>query len=178
MKKKLDHFFNHLNHQKMRTVEITRRIDHVSVIVNSDFEKFTKAFEGLAGKINVDNLAGIAKDPAGTKQYIESLQGYEGLMIFGITDHGSLFQWLGKTRSARQYLVGNPLFAFSMTKVDIRAALYAPLKVLVYVNDEGETVVEYDRPSDQFGQFEKEAITAVALGLDKKLSNLIAKADE
>lgn len=162
----------------MQTAEITRQINHVSVVVNSDFGKFTMAFESLAGKINVGDLAGVGKDPEGVRKYIESQQGYEGLMIFGTTDHGSLFQLVGEQRSARQYLVGNPLFAFSMTRLDIRAALYAPLKVLVYVDDQGETVVEFDRPSDQFGQFDKEEITRVALGLDEKLLKLIAKADE
>lgn len=162
----------------MRTAEVTRQINHISVVVNSDFGKFTMAFESLAGKINVGDLAGVGKDPEGIRKYIEALQGYEGLMIFGITDHGSLFQLVGKQRSARQYLVGNPLFAFSMTQLDIRAALYAPLKVLVYVDDQGGTVVEYDRPSDQFGQFKKEEIMKVALGLDEKILKLIVKADE
>jgi len=79
---------------------------------------------------------------------------------------------------AKQYLIGNPLVAFSMTKHDIRAALYAPLKVLIYVNDAQETMVEYDLPSDQFGQFGDQEVVAVALGLDEKLSKLIEKADE
>jgi len=162
----------------MRTTEICRQINHVSVVMESDFGKFTKALESLAGKINVNDLTGIGKDPDKIRKYIESLEGFEGLMIFGITEHGALFQLVGKQRSARQYLVGNPLFAFSMTQLDIRTALYAPLKVLVYVNDMGETVVEYDRPSDQFGQFDQEDIKKVALGLDEKLSKLIAKADE
>jgi len=162
----------------MQTAQITRQINHVSVVVNSDFAKFTTAFEKLAGRINVDNLVGIGKDPEGIRKYIASLEGYQGLMIFGITDHGSLFQLIGKQRNARQYLVGNPLLAFSMTQLDIRTALYAPLKVLVYTDDRGQTVVEYDRPSDQFGQFDKEAVTKVALGLDEKLSKIIAKADE
>src|SRR6201999_3055143 len=110
--------------------------------------------------------------------YIESLQGYQDMMIFGITDHGSLFQLIGQKRFARQYLVGNPLIAFSMTKQDIRVALYAPLKMLIYVNDQNETVVEYDLPSDQFGQFGVEGITKVALDLSEKVSKLIAKAEE
>jgi uncharacterized protein (DUF302 family) len=34
-----------------------------------------------------------------------------------------------------------------MTQHDIRAGLYAPLRVLVYENDDGKTCVEYDKPS-------------------------------
>jgi len=52
----------------MRTTEIIRRINHVSVVVVSGFGRFTKAFESLAGRINVDNLGGNAKDSEGTKQ--------------------------------------------------------------------------------------------------------------
>jgi hypothetical protein len=40
-----------------------------------------------------------------------------------------------------------------MTQHDIRASLYAPLRVLIYENEEGKTCVEYDKPSSLFGQF-------------------------
>ena len=37
-----------------------------------------------------------------------------------------------------------------MTQYDIRAGLYAPLRVLLYENEHGATCVEYDKPSSLF----------------------------
>ena len=74
------------------------------------------------------------------------------------------------------YVVGNPLFALQMTQHDIRASLYAPLRVLLYENGEGKTCVEYDRPSSLFGQFGNASVTEVATMLDRKLEQLVAEA--
>jgi uncharacterized protein (DUF302 family) len=63
-----------------------------------------------------------------------------------------------------------------MTQHDIRASLYAPLRVLIYENEEGKTCVEYDKPSALFGQFGNAKVTDVAAMLDQKLESLVAKA--
>jgi uncharacterized protein (DUF302 family) len=75
-----------------------------------------------------------------------------------------------------QYVVGNPLFALQMTQHDVRASLYAPLRVLLYEDEEGKTCVEYDRPSTLFGQFGNAKVTEVAAMLDRKLEQLVAEA--
>ena len=79
-------------------------------------------------------------------------------------------------RKAVQYVVGNPLFALQMTQHDVRASLYAPLRVLLYEDEEGKTCVEYDRPSSLFGQFGNASVTEVATMLDRKLEQLVAEA--
>ena len=81
----------------------------------------------------------------------------------------------GSPRKARQYIVGNPLYAARMTQQDIRAALYAPLRVLVYADDSGGTSVEYDLPSTLFGQFENDKVNEVAAELDRKMSELVER---
>ena len=68
--------------------------------------------------------------------------GPSGFMLFGKTDHGSLLRIVGQERKAIQYVLGNPLFALQMTRHDIRASRYAPLRVLLYQNEEGKTCVE------------------------------------
>ena len=64
-----------------------------------------------------------------------------------------------------------------MTRHDIRAALYAPLRLLVYEVDNRTTKIEYDQPSSLFGQFDNLEVTAVARSLDIKLANLINKVE-
>jgi uncharacterized protein (DUF302 family) len=56
-----------------------------------------------------------------------------------------------------------------MTQHDIRAGLYAPLRVLLYEDDEGKSCVEYDKPSSLLGQFGNAEVTKVAAMLDRKL---------
>ena len=99
-------------------------------------------------------------------------------MLFGTQDHGALLRLAGQQRKAIQYVVGNPLFALQMTQHDIRASLYAPLRVLIYENDQGKTCVEYDRPSSLFGQFNDDRIAPTAAMLDRKLEALVAAAVE
>ena len=63
-----------------------------------------------------------------------------------------------------------------MTRHDLGAGLYAPLRVLVYEDEAGKTCVEYDRPSSLFGQFHDGRIDAVAAMLDRKVEELVAEA--
>jgi uncharacterized protein (DUF302 family) len=104
------------------------------------------------------------------------MAGPSGFMLFGTNDHDSLLTLAGQQRKAVQYVAGNPLFALQMTQHDIRASLYAPLRVLIYESDEGKTCVEYDKPSSLFGQFGNDRINPTAAMLDKKLEALVATA--
>jgi uncharacterized protein (DUF302 family) len=99
-------------------------------------------------------------------------------MLFTVYDHGSLLRLHGIVRQAKTYVLGNPLIASTMTKHDVRAALYAPLRVLVYAGVSGNAVVEFDRPSWLLGQFDNVQVNEVAQGLDRKLDALISKAGE
>jgi len=102
------------------------------------------------------------------------MAGPSGFMLFGTNDHGALLRLVGRRWAAVQYVVGNPLFALRMTQHDIRASLYAPLRVLICENDEGQTCVEYDRPSSLFSQFGNDGISPTAAMLDRKLEALAA----
>lgn len=56
-----------------------------------------------------------------------------------------------------------------MTRLNVLAALYAPIRVLLREDDKGDVAFEYDRPHSVFGQFEDDQIDAVAQGLDADL---------
>ena len=79
-------------------------------------------------------------------------------------------------RKAVQYVIGNPLFAVEMTRHAIGAALYVPLRVLIYEADDGKTCIEYDHASSLFGQFGDERVDSMAASLDQKLEDLAATA--
>lgn len=155
-----------------RTVEVR----HVSLKVDAGFEEFTRNLESALGRFDDSFYSDIESAPLMVRERLEKAAGEEGLMLFTVRDHGKLLNIEGTPRKARQYVVGNPLVAVTMTRYDIRAGLYAPLRLLVYEDDGGATRVEFDRPSSLFGQFDNPEVTAVARSLDKKLENLILKA--
>ena len=130
-------------------------VDHVRRTTDKPFEEVTKAFERQLGRFDPDvcKAATEGGDTEAARAKIEAMAGPSGFMLFGTQDHGALLRLAGQKRKAIQYVVGNPLFALQMTQHDIRASLYAPLRVLIYENEEGKTCVEYDRPSSLFGQF-------------------------
>ena len=65
-----------------------------------------------------------------------------------------------------------------MTRHQLQAGLCAPLRVILYEDDKGDTVAEYDRPSSLFGQFGDEAVSAVGRELDDALENTLRRAME
>jgi Domain of unknown function DUF302 len=100
------------------------------------------------------------------------------LSIFLVRDHGALLKIAGKARNALQYDIGNPITASLMTRHRLAAALYAPIRVVLYENEAGHGVFEYDLPSTTFGQFGDESVTVIARGLDSALTRALTRAAE
>jgi len=158
-------------------MERTIQVRHVEMKVKADFEAFIKNLEASLGRFDPSFCSGIEKDPAGVRKRIEAAAGEEDFLIFDIRDHGRLLSVIGAPRKARQYVVGNPLIAVTMTGLDIRAGLYAPLRLYVYEAEDGSTMAEFDLPSSLFCQFNDPEITAIGESLDKKLFSLLEKAE-
>jgi uncharacterized protein (DUF302 family) len=155
-------------------------VDHIRLESDKPFEKVVQGFERQLGAFDPDlrRAATESGDTEAVKAKIGAMAGPSGFMLFGTQDHGALLRLAGQKRKAVQYVVGNPLFALQMTQHDIRASLYAPLRVLIYENGGGKTCVEYDKPSSLFGQFGNDRISPTAAMLDKKLEALVAAAFE
>jgi uncharacterized protein (DUF302 family) len=151
-------------------------VNHVQLTADRPFAEVKAAFERRLGRFDPEVQKALAEggDPEAARARIEEMVGPSGFMLFGTSDHGSLLRIVGRPRKAVQYVVGNPLFAVEMTRHSIGAALYAPLRVLIYEED-GKTCIEYDRPSSLFGQFGDGQVDAMASSLDQKLAELAAE---
>ena len=110
------------------------------------------------------------------KAELKKIQGDAGLVIFAVATHGDWLQILSGKRHAVQYVIGNILVSTQMTLHELAAGLYAPLRIMLYENKAGTATFEYDRPSTLFGQYGNESVTAVAKGLDQKISDALIKA--
>jgi uncharacterized protein (DUF302 family) len=100
------------------------------------------------------------------------------LSVFGERDHGALLQIVGGRRNALQYEIGNPLTASKMTRYQLSAALYAPLRVVLFEDEQGRGIFEYDKPSSFFGQYGDERVTEVGRCLDATLEAVLRDAAE
>ena len=150
----------------------------VRTLTGKGFTDVTKDFESRVGRLDPTILRSNSSprlQVADVRSRIEATAGSSGFMLFGTSDHGALLTLFDKPRKAIQYLVGNPLIALQMTRRNLGAGLYAPLRVLIYEED-GKTFVEYDKASSLFGQFKDPDIDAVATTLDQKLEALVTAA--
>jgi uncharacterized protein (DUF302 family) len=154
----------------------TVAVVHVRVETGKSFAEVTEGLIRQLGRFDAAGLPSLLAQPQEARRKLEAMAGPSGLMLFTTADHGALLSLLGQSRKAVQYVVGNPLIALEMTRHDLAAGLYAPLRLLVYENADGQTCLEYDRPSSLFGQFHDDRIDAVDAGLDRKLEDLIAAA--
>jgi hypothetical protein len=65
-----------------------------------------------------------------------------------------------------------------MTRHQLAAALYPPIRVVLYEDDNGRGVFEYDQRSSTFGQLDDEQVSVVARGLDAALERAFVGAAE
>jgi hypothetical protein len=98
------------------------------------------------------------------------------LWLFETRDHGALVAAEGHTKKAIQFEIGNPLTAERMTRHRLAAGLYAPLRIVLYEDEQGRAVFEYDLPSSLFSQFGDEEIAQTGRELDEELKQALMSA--
>jgi uncharacterized protein (DUF302 family) len=149
------------------------QVDHIRIKCRRSFEQVRAALDADLPKFDPGMLDALGNaDEARVKQYEKG----SALYNFLERDHGDLLAIAGRKRKAIQYEIGNAHTATKMTRFDLRAALYAPLRVALFETESGETVFEYDRPSSFFGQFGDPRVKEVGLELDRELEAVLVKA--
>ena len=156
--------------------QTSKKIDvtHVAIESTKPFADVQASLEALIPPI--DNEISILLRGGISERLRKKLEAAPELSIFLKRDHGALVGLYGEPRRAVQYEIGNPLTASTMTRYGLAAGLYAPLRVILYENDDGGSRFEYDLPSSLFGQFGDERITQVARGLDSALARALSRA--
>jgi uncharacterized protein (DUF302 family) len=161
----------------MDSVDVTLKyftIEHVTIVSSLSFTEARRKLEEAFPKLNLKIVENLTD---GNTQEVER---YEErgpkLSIFLDRDHGALLQIIGNPGNAIQYEIGNPVTASKMTRHCLGAAIYAPLRVVLYENQKGRAVVEYDRPSSLFGQFGDDRVTTVGRELDTELDLTLRRA--
>jgi uncharacterized protein (DUF302 family) len=150
-------------------------VEHIVIKTMKPYPEVKAGIEKL-GRFDDGMRAMLARnDIDGLRAAAERAAGQDGLAIHYVAMHGDLLALKGDRRPLIAYYIGNILSATEMTNVDPAAGLYAPLRVVVYANEQGGTTMEYDRPTSMFSQFKNAEIDAVAQSLDQRLLTFLKK---
>jgi uncharacterized protein (DUF302 family) len=159
----------------MDAVRHDHTMTRVDVFTGVEFDGFITAFESAAPPF----------DPASMQRIIESGGSWDDvrakvaenapneLMVYAKIDAAPLLGVAGHDVKAVEYLLGNHVIAETMFRHDPKALLYAPLRVLVYSDPDGDAVFSMDQPSTAFGSLGIADVTEVGRGLDRKVTNLL-----
>jgi uncharacterized protein (DUF302 family) len=154
----------------------TVAVEHVRIESAKSFADVRAALERTVPHLDPSLLD--AMDRGDVERVAREKKAGPELVIFLVRNHGSLLKIAGKARNALQYDIGNPITASLMSRHRLAAALYAPIRVVLYENEAGHGVFEYDLPSTTFGQFGDERVDVIARGLDEALTRTLTRAAE
>jgi uncharacterized protein (DUF302 family) len=154
----------------------TIAVEHIRIASQRPFAEVRQRLESTVPQLDPNIAEALSRGDQ------ERARDYDAngpkLSIFLARDHGALLQIAGGAKDAVQYEIGNPLTASKMTRHQLPAALYAPLRVVLFADQQGRGIFEYDKPSSLFGQFGDEQVTEVGRYLDATLEAALRHAAE
>jgi uncharacterized protein (DUF302 family) len=165
--------------QTMTQPAVTSRtiaVEHIRIASSRPFAEVRQRLESAVPQLDPSIFETLARgDQARAQAYHDN---GPKLSIFLSRDHGARLEIAGAKKNAVQYEIGNPLTATKMTRYQLAAALYAPLRVVLFEDEQGHGIFEYDKPSSLFGQFGDERVTDVGRYLDATLEAALRHAAE
>jgi hypothetical protein len=139
------------------------------------FEEFIAALEKAAPPVDQSALERISAAGGGWDDVVAAAaqNAPNDLMMYAKIDTRGYFPIAGHRTQAIEYLIGNHVIAESMFRYDAKAMLYAPLRMLVYSDADGNAVFTMDQPGPAFGSLGPAEVAAVGKDLDRKVVNLL-----
>jgi hypothetical protein len=147
----------------------------VDIVTGVAFAEFRAAFENAAPPFDPESVRRIVAAGGSWDDVLAAAAANapNDLMVYAVIDADELLALAGHRTHAVEYLLGNHTIAETMFRHDPRALLYAPLRLLVYSDPDGNAVFSMDRPSSAFGSLGIAEVTEVGLSLDRKVANLL-----
>jgi uncharacterized protein (DUF302 family) len=158
-----------------RSHVVPHTMNRVDISTGMEFDEFRAAFEKAAPPFDPAPVIQIAERGGSWDEVLAAaaINAPHELMVYASIDALPLLRLAGHTTKAVEYLLGNHTIAETMFRHDPRALLYAPLRVLVYADADGNAVFSMDQPSAAFGSLGIADVTKVGKALDRKVSNLL-----
>jgi hypothetical protein len=151
------------------------QMTRIDISTGIAFDDFRRAFEKAAPVFDANAIRELT-EKGGTwddvKRAVAANAPHE-MLVYATIDGTALLGVAGHTTRAIEYLMGNHVIAETMFRHDPKALLYAPLRVLLHSDADGNAVFSIDRPSGAFGSLGIPAVTEVGHSLDEKVAALL-----
>ncbi len=139
----------------------------------------TTASAAMAGENGILRKTASASVTETVDALVEAMKG-AGLTIFARIDHGAGAQSIGEDIGASQLLIfGNPKVGTPAIKDDPMSGLFLPLRVLVFEDGTGATMIAYEDPTEMLGRLggvsEDAPYLAVMAGALAKFTDNVAE---
>ena len=167
-----------MNHRKAQRMGFHREqhgMTRVDIETGIPFEDFVAALEKAAPPVDPTTLERISALGGNWDDVLAAAaeNAPNDLMVYAKIDARGYFHLAGHHTPAIEYLIGNHVIAETMFRHDPKAMLYAPLRMLVYGDDNGNAVFTMDQPGPAFGSLGIAEVAAVGKDLDRKVANLL-----
>jgi Domain of unknown function DUF302 len=161
--------------ESAKSAVVAHTMNRIDVSTGVGYDEFVAAFEKVAPPFDPASVAEIVQRGGTWDEVLAAaaINAPNDLMVYAKIDGLPLLCLAGHTTKAVEYLLGNHTIAETMFRHDPRALLYAPLRLLIYADADGNAVFSMDQPSLAFGSLGIPDVTKVGEGLDRKVANLL-----
>ena len=137
--------------------------------------EFQRRYERAVPFNPVEEVASLVERDATWTEMLDLIAGSapHGFLLYWRNDVHPVMQLAGDQNDCVAYLMGNHTIAEQMFRYDPRAMLYAPLRTVIWEDDEGRAWFTVDQPSTQFGSLGIAGVSTVGVELDRKLAALL-----
>lgn len=105
-----------------------------------------------------------------TVSQFKKLVAKNGMMILGTINQGKVMGMAGLRLRSETFFVGNPSMGKKLFSAQKGVGVLIPVRVNIYENNAGKTVVSYLRPSKELAAFHDPMLVKMGMMLDKNLA--------
>jgi uncharacterized protein (DUF302 family) len=96
-----------------------------------------------------------------------------GMMVMGELHQGKVLSMTGLKVQSETLFVGSPTVGKDLFSAQPGAGLVVPVRINIYADAQGQTVVSYVPPSQQLSGFGDDAVDQIAKMLDDNLAKMV-----
>ncbi|BAM05810.1 DUF302 domain-containing protein [Leptospirillum ferrooxidans] len=105
-----------------------------------------------------------------TVSMFKKLVAKNGMMVLGMLNQGKVMGMTGLKLRSETFFVGNPTMGKKLFSAQKGVGVLIPVRVNIYVNNDGKTIVSYLLPSKELGAFHDPMLVKMGMMLDKNLA--------
>jgi len=144
------------------------------------YEDLCRRFEAAIGRFDAPAIRRMETTGAPWGEIeaaICAMAGESGLMQFAVFDQGAVASLAASRICCRLYLVGNPVIASRIVRIDARGALYVPFRVTVYASPpKAGATIAFDRPSSLLASLNRPELDEIGAILDREIDDAVLRA--